>query len=414
MHPESTLVLLFVAASVVALAAQRFRVPYTVALVLAGLGLGAVKQSMAIHLTKETLYSVFLPGLIFEAAYHLDFAEFRRSVRAIFALAVPGVIVAIGATAWLLVMVSRLPGSVTGFGWREALVFSALIAATDPIAVVALFKSLGAPKRLGVLTEGESLINDGTAIVLFSIIYSAASSTRPLSATESTLELARVAGFGCGVGAGIALLTSQVIKRVDDSMIAITLTMVTAYGSFALADRLQVSGVMSTVTAGMVCGRYAAPHAMCAATCGALESFWEYVAFALNSLVFLLIGLEVHVSVLAASWGPILSAFVAVTLGRAVIVLAVSLILRRSSERIPWRWGVMLTWGGLRGALSMVLALGLPPEFPRRDLLVTMTFGVVLVSILLQGATAGPLLRALGLAGARTPSLLPARAGSES
>jgi CPA1 family monovalent cation:H+ antiporter len=197
-------------------------------------------------------------------------------------------------------------------------------------------------------------------------------------------------------------------------MIGITLPMVTAYGSFALADRFQVSGVMSTVTAGMVCGRYAAPHGMCTATRGALESFWEYVAFALNSLVFLLIGLEVHVSVLAESWGPILSAFIAVTVGRAVIVFAVSLILRRSSERIPWRWGVMLTWGGLRGALSMVLALGLPPEFPRRDLLVTMTFGVVLVSILIQGATAGPLLRALGLAGLKTPNLPPARVGSES
>lgn len=129
----------------------------------------------------------------------------------------------------------------------------------------------------------------------------------------------------------------------------------------------------------------------------ALESFWEYVAFALNSLVFLLVGAEVRVRDLEAEWAPILMAFVAVTLGRAAVVAAVSLALRPTAERIPARWAVMLTWGGLRGALSMVLALALPEAFPGRQFLVTLTFGVVLLSIVLQGMTAGPLLRRLGL-----------------
>ena len=137
---------------------------------------------------------------------------------------------------------------------------------------------------------------------------------------------------------------------------------------------------------------------MSATTRAALESFWEYLAFALNSMVFLLIGLEVRVHELLSAWAPITIAFAAVTVGRAAVVFAVSSLLRRTTERLPWQWSVMLTWGGLRGALSMVLALALPASFAQRPLVVTMTFGVVLLSIVLQGTTAGPLLRVLRLA----------------
>jgi CPA1 family monovalent cation:H+ antiporter len=138
---------------------------------------------------------------------------------------------------------------------------------------------------------------------------------------------------------------------------------------------------------------------MNATTRFAVESFWEYVAFALNSLVFLLIGLELRVGALLAAWAPIAIAFVAVTVGRTAVVFAVSALLWKTVERIPWRWSVMLVWGGLRGALSMVLALALPDTFPQRELLVSTTFGVVLLTIVVQGTTAGPLLRALGLSG---------------
>jgi CPA1 family monovalent cation:H+ antiporter len=399
MQADSTLLLLFAAATAVALVARRLHVPYTVGLVLAGLGLGAVHPDYGIHLTRDLLYSVFLPGLVFEAAYHLDFREFRKSWRAILALAVPGVVAAIGATASLLVASSHAMGSEIGFGWSDALVFSALIAATDPIAVVALFKSLGAPKRLGVLTEGESLANDGTAIVLFTLIYTAVTSSEASGMVAGTVEFFKVAGLGLVVGGVIAFVASHVIRRVDDPMIEITLTTMTAYGSFLVAEHFHVSGVIATVTAGMVCGNQLARGAMSATTRFALESFWEYVAFALNSLVFLLIGLEVRVGALVTDWAPIAIAFVAVTIGRAAVVFAVSALLRPTSERIPWRWSVMLTWGGLRGALSMVLALALPSDFPGREPIVTMTFGVVLISIVLQGTTAGALLRALGLAG---------------
>jgi CPA1 family monovalent cation:H+ antiporter len=399
MHPDSTLLLLFGAATGVALVARYLRIPYTVGLVLAGLALGAVHPDYGIHLTKDLLYSVFLPGLLFEASYYLDVGAFRRSARAIFALAVPGVVAAIGATASLLVVSSHALRFAQGFGWSGALIFSALIAATDPIAVVALFKTLGAPKQLGVLTEGESLVNDGTAIVLFTIVYGAVSRDEAFTLAGSALEFFRVAGLGVVVGAVIGFSAAHVIKRIDDAMIEITLTMMTAYGSFVLAEHLQLSGVIATVTAGMVCGSRAAPKSMSATTRVALESFWEYLVFALNSLVFLLIGLEVRVGELLAAWAPITIAFAAVTVGRAAVVFAVSGLLRKTTERLPWQWSVMLTWGGLRGALSMVLALALPADFSQRKLVVTMTFGVVLLSIVFQGTTAGPLLRALGLAG---------------
>ena len=194
MHPTATFVLLFAAATAVALAARRIRFPYTVGLVLAGLALGAARLSYGVHLTKDLLYAVFLPGLLFEAAYHLDFQEFRRSVKAIFALAVPGVVAAIFVTAALLVLTWRATRAGSGFGWSQALVFAALIAATDPIAVVDLFKSLGAPHRLGVLAEGESLVNDGTAIVLFTIVYASVTSDGGVGIAASALEFVKVVG----------------------------------------------------------------------------------------------------------------------------------------------------------------------------------------------------------------------------
>ena len=415
MHPEMALILLFSAATGVAIAARRLKIPYTVALVIAGLGLGATRIIEGVHLTKDLLFSVFLPGLVFEAAYHLKLSEFRANARAIFALGVPGVLVAIGATATLLVTSASFADVESGFGWSHALVFAALIAATDPIAVVALFKTLGAPRRLTLLVEGESLVNDGTSIVLFGIVYSAVSGGG-ISVAAGLLEFASVVGCGLALGAAIGFAVSHVIERIDDPMLEITLTTIAAYGSFVTAEAFHFSGVIATVTVGMLCGNYGAPRGMSPATRMAVESFWAYLAFALNSLIFLLIGLEVRISLLIAEWRPILVAFAAVIVGRALVVFLASALLRRTTEAIPWRWSVVLTWGGLRGALSMVLALSVDPAFPHREIIVTMTFGVVLLSIVLQGITTEPLLRALGLtsaAGSRVeahPRLTPSSA----
>jgi CPA1 family monovalent cation:H+ antiporter len=397
---EVLFVALFSVATAVALAARRFKAPYTVALVAAGVLLGSVRAFDPPHLTKELLYAVFLPGLLFEAAFHLEFRKFWRNKLAIHALAIPGLGAAVALTAVILAPAADALHFVHGFTLLHGAVFAALIAATDPIAVVALFKSLGAPKRLATLVEGESLLNDGTAVVVFTLILAVANG-RSMSAGAAAIDFARVVGGGAIIGIAIGFAISKVIQQVDEAMIEITLTSIAAYGSFALAEQFHFSGVIATVMAGMVCGNYATRTGMSPATRIAVESFWEYVAFALNSIVFLLIGFEVRLSELVASWKPILLAYVAVTLARAVVIFAVTALLRPTRERIPWKWATVLTWGGLRGGLSMVLALALPQEFPHRSLLVTMTFGVVLLSIVLQGLSMSPLLRRLGVVGGR-------------
>jgi CPA1 family monovalent cation:H+ antiporter len=401
MRPELTFVFLFSVATAVAIAARRFKVPYTVALVVAGTALGSAHFVTPPHLTKDLLFALFLPGLVFEAAYHLQARSFWRNKLAIHSLAVPGLVAAMALTAALLVPLAGGLHFVEDFRLAHGLVFGAIIVATDPVAVVGLFKSLGAPKRLATLVEGESLVNDGTAAVVFSLVLAAvAGGGNEFSAAGAALDFVRVVGLGGLAGALVGFAASEVIRRVDDPMIEITLTTVAAYGSFAAAEHFHVSGIIAALVAGMLCGNYAAHTGMSPTTRVAVETFWEYVAFALNSAVFLLIGFEVDAGRLFASWLPIVAAFVAAAAGRAAVVAAVVALLGRTREAVPWRWAPVLTWGGLRGGLSMVLALGLPPGFPHRDLLVTMTYGVVLLSILVQGLTMGPLLRRLGLSGA--------------
>ena len=395
-HAETVFILLFVVATTVAIAARRWRIPYTVALVLAGLLLGSLHVLDPPHLTKRLLFAIFLPGLLFEAAYHTSWKQFWSNRTAIFSLAVPGVVAAIALTTVILAPLGEALRFGGGFDWRLALVFGAIIAATDPIAVVALFKSLGAPKRLGTLVEGESLLNDGTSIVFFTLILGFIAG-ETVSARALAGDFVRVVGLGALIGAAVGMAVSQVIRRLDDPMIEITLTTIAAYGAFVTAEQFHDSGVIATVVAGMICGNYAARTGMSPSTRVAVETFWEYVAFALNSIVFLLIGFEVKVGALLASWLPIVAAFLVVTFGRAIVIAVASGLLGLTRDRLPRSWSVVMAWGGLRGGLSMVLALSLPADFPQRDLLVTITFGVVIMSILGQGLTMAPLLRWLGV-----------------
>jgi Na+:H+ antiporter len=393
MENATVFLLLFIIATTVAIVVRRFHIPYTVALVLAGLVLGLTHFLKPPHLTKALLFTVFLPGLLFEAAFHLEHQQFWRNRTTIISLAVPGVAAAIILTTLFLTPISGLV-SMEEFTWKYALVFGALIAATDPIAVVATFKTLGVPKRLSVIIESESLINDGTGIIFFTLSLSLLAGAK-VSAGSLGMQFISIVGVGVIIGTLAGFLASQIIKRLDDAMIEITVTTIAAYGAFMVAEQLHYSGVIATVTAGLICGN---KSGMTPSTRIAIESFWEYVAFALNSMVFLLIGFEVNIESLLANWQMILVAYLAVTLGRAAVVLGASAIMRLTVERLPWSWSAILTWGGLRGALPMVLVLSLPWDLPHRELLITMTFGVVLLSIMIQGVTISPLLRWLGIA----------------
>ncbi len=394
---ETTLVILFSVATAAAITARRLEIPYTAILVIAGMIVGALGAVNPPRLTRDLLFAVILPGLLFEAAFNLDVGIFLKNKMAISALAIPGVIAAIFLAGTGTALAISGLSSHTEFTLQQGLVFGALVAATDPIAVVAIFRELHVPVRLATLVEGESLLNDGTSIVLLTLLLSAVSG-ESTGIGQLALRFILIVGGGGVLGFAAGAVASKLISRIDDAVIEITITVITAYGTFALAEQIGVSGVIATVVAGMHCGTYAWTESMSRKTRVALDAFWEYIAFALNSVVFLLIGFEVSASALLAAWPEILLAFVVVVVARAVVVYGVGALLNRTRERIPSSWLAVMTWGGLRGALSMVLALALPFDFPNRDLLITLTFGVVLLSILVQGLTMQPLLQKVGLA----------------
>lgn len=392
MPQHIVIILLVVIASAVALITRRVPVPYTAALVLTGIVLGAQHLVAAPPLTRDLLFAVFLPGLVFEASFHLSYDELRRNGRAVTALAVPGVVVSIAVTAAVLMASRPLLGSPVDLGWRQTLTFAAIVAATDPIAVVALVRTLGAPRRLAVLLEAESLLNDGTAIICYGLVLAATAGTA-IGALTLTVDFCRIVAVGLVAGFAIGALVTQLTRTVDEPVIEITLTVIAAYGSFVVADQLGGSGVIATVVAGVICGNHGLHSAMSAPARAAAQSFWDYVAFLLNSIVFLLIGFEVKVPALLHNTPLVIAALVAGWIARGAIVSGVAGGLARTSERVPRAWLAPLVWGGLRGGLSMVLALSLPADFVGRDLVITATFGVVVISILGQGTTMAPLLR---------------------
>lgn len=390
MSGELTAVVLLFVAALVALAAERLRVPYTVALVVAGLAIAPLHVLPPVHLTRALLFTLLLPGLLFEAAFHLDVSEMRRNAMVIGTLAVPGVLLAAALTGGIVTLSLQALGIATlPFGY--GMLFGAIVAATDPIAVVSLFRRLEAPRRLTVIVEGESLLNDGTGVVLFTVLLAFLSGAQS-SPSGLVLDFIRVAGGGAVCGLVIGGVAVLLTRHVDELMVETTFTIVAAYGSFALAEELHLSGVIATVTAGILLGSAARRSAMRPDTRKNVEQFWSYMAFALNSIVFLLLGVGTRPRALLAAWPLVLVAFAAMMLARFVVVGGTSLLVHRSSERLPGGWTTVLAWGGIRGALSLVLAISLPGS-PYRELIVTMTAGAVMLSILLQGLTMGPALR---------------------
>ncbi len=408
---ESTFIILFSIASLVALVVRRTPIPYTVALVIVGLAAGQLHVVSPPTLTKELLFALFLPGLVFEAAYNLHIAELRSSWRTIATLAIPGVVASIALVAAAIVLVFRLTHLVGPLDWRTSVVFAALVAATDPIAVVALFRQLGVPNRLTTLVEAESLFNDGTSIVVLSLVLAFVTGTSA-SVGGLAAQFLLVIGGGAIVGLALAFAMARLAKRLDDAMLEIQLTTIAAYGSFVIAERMHLSGVIATVSAGLVLGTYGRELLLSPSTRQSVDVFWQYVAFALNSIVFLLIGFSVSPIALLASAGAIVAAFVAVLVARGAVVFGVMAMLAPTGERFSLGWASVITWGGLRGALSMVLALALPRDFPHREWLVDLTFGVVVLSILVQGTTMQWLIRWLGLTGDNTPALSEPRPAS--
>lgn len=388
LNTETLIIELLLVASLVAIVVRRLKVPYTVALVLVGLLLTAQTEGRLV-LTPELILALFVPPLIFEAAFHLNIADLRRNLTAIFILAIPGVILT-------MLIVGGMLSFTVSLSLPVALVFGSLVAATDPVAVVALFRLLGVPKQLSVLVEGESLFNDGTALVLFNLML-ATSLSGQFDFVQSVFDFVRVSAGGITVGLVLGWGISRLIARIDDYLIETTLTTVLAFGAYLVAEQMHFSGVLAVVAAGLVNGNMG-PQGMSPTTRIVLFNFWEYVAFLANSMVFLLIGLEVDIPALLQAWRPIAWAIGAVVAARIIVVYGLGWIINRLGEPVSLRWKHVLAWGGLRGALSLALALSLPVNFgPERSQLLAMAFGVVLFTLLVQATTMPSLVKRLSI-----------------
>jgi CPA1 family monovalent cation:H+ antiporter len=380
---EFLILILLLVASLVAVLGRRLRIPYTVGLVLAGLAL-SLRSPIDVVLSPQIFLSLLLPPLLFEAAFQLNFEVLRQNLSTVMLLAIPGVILN-------MLLVGAVVSWGAGLTLPIALVFGSLIAATDPIAVVGIFRKLGAPKRLEVLLEGESLINDGTAVVIFNLTL-VSIATGSFVLLDGITEFVRVAGGGILVGLAFGWMFERIIARIDDHLVETTLTTVLAFGSFLVAeDLLHVSGVLAVVTAGIVSGNVG-PQGMSPTTRIVVFNFWEFAAFLANSVVFLLIGLQTDIASLLNNLSVFVWAIAAVLGSRAVSVY----VLSRLGRSLPRSWRHVLFWGGLRGAIALTLAISLPTDLgPERETVIQMTFGVVLFSIIVQGFSMDRLLARL-------------------
>lgn len=388
MGVERVVSLLLVAA-IVAMLARRLRLPYTVGLVLAGAALALSRVSTGIELTKDLIFTSFLPPLIFEAALYISWRKLRKDLAVILTLATLGVVLSAAVTA------AGMHFAV-GWQWQSAILLGTLIAATDPVSVMALFKELDVRGRLRLLVEAESLFNDATAAVLFSIALAFSTGGHVAAPNIAAAFLVTAAG-GIACGALVAGAVLLISGRTDDHLVEITFTTVAAYGSFLLAEHFALSGVLATLTAGVIIGNSGSLGSISDRGRIAVESFWEYIAFAANSLVFLLIGVrEARIS-FVHTLTPAIIAIALVLGGRALAVYFCCALFRRTGLAVAARDQHVLFWGGLRGALALALVLGLPRGMPEREAVVTVAFAVVAFSVIVQGLTIGPLMRRLGI-----------------
>lgn len=380
--------LLLLIAAVVAMLTRRLRLPYSVGLVTAGIVLALLPFAPQVNLTKDLIFTALLPPLLFEAAFLVPWSQLRRDFPVIVVLATLGVVLSAGVTAAGMHFLAN-------WQWIDALVFGALIAATDPVSVIATFKEAKAHGRLLVLIETESLLNDGTASVAFGVVVLIASGQQVSSLEISKMVLMTIVG-GVLCGALVALGALLLAWRTSDHLVEITVTTVAAYGSFLLADHFAMSGVLATITAGLVMGNFKSQRAISERGKEAVQAFWEYAAFAANSFVFLLIGMHEARQHFAAVWLPAALAVVLVTLGRALAIYPCCALFLRSSLRVTRKHQHILFWGGLRGAVALALALGLPPTVRLREQIIAISFAVVAFSVFVQGLSIVPLLRRMG------------------
>jgi monovalent cation:H+ antiporter, CPA1 family len=369
-------IILLLVATAVALLSRRFDIPYVTGLVLAGLIIANFLPK-SVGLDSALIFNLFLPILLFEAAINTDISRLRSTIRPIALLAGPGVAIAAGVTAVILKLGLSLD-------WIPALVLGTILAITDTVSVIAVFKEVAVPSRLITIVEGESLFNDGVALVLFNLIL--LSATRgDVTWSEGLQNLVTVIAGGSLLGLGLGYLGAELFARTEDNLSSILLTVALALGTFQMGHWLGLSGVVAVVIAGLMVGNVGLSRRVSASNRVTLYSFWEYAGFGVNTFIFLLIGVELQPATLWQTLPAVLLAVFAYQVGRMLAVYPLLAILRWLDRPVPTRWQHVLFLGNIKGSLSMALALSLPLSLADRSSLITIVFGAVLVSLIVQG-----------------------------
>lgn len=372
--------------------------PYSISLVLVGLLLGlteiplleeAEQFIVQSEVFQVIIISLFLPILLGDASLKLSFDQLRKEKGPVLALA-------LGGTLLSFILIGIGAHYLIGLSIIMSFTFASLMSATDPISVISIFKTLGVPKKIVTIIEGESLFNDGVAVVLFQIstVYLLTYIDMGwIGLGQGILLFLKFSLGGILIGGAAGFIFSQIIRAYDDFPLEIAFSIIMIFGSYFVAEHFHVSGVIAVVVAGLIFGNYGARVGMSNKTKVNIDSFFDTITFFANSLVFLMIGLEIKNIDLTHKWGYIITAIVIVVLSRT-IALYISLA---SIKGFSEKYKVILNWGGLKGSLSIALALSLPRTFEGRDDILILTFSVVLFSLLIQGLSITPLIKNLGI-----------------
>jgi CPA1 family monovalent cation:H+ antiporter len=373
-------------ATVLGLVSKRARfVPYPVVLALAGVLVGLLPGTPLPHIGADILLVAFVPGLVFEAALTLDLAELRRRLLPV------GLLVTVGV-ALTVVLIGALTHVLVGFSWADGMLVGAILAATDPIAVVTLLRRVAAPAGLTAILEGESLLNDGTGVAAFSAVLGTIVSGSP-SATDAAVRFLELTAGGTIVGLAVGFAGLALLRFAEDAPLEILATLVIAYGSYLVADIFHASGIVAVVVAGIVVARYGdrigrlhGPQ---------LLGFWNLIAFVLNAMLFILVGAALPAWQLVPVAGLVIATFMIMLFTRALPVYGLLAIAAIRPPPIPWRWRHLTWWAGLRGALAVALALSVAATPGVDSRVSVVAYGVVLLSLLVQGGLIVPVTKAL-------------------
>ena len=390
MTPDQRFLLLLILvgalATVLGLVSKRARLlPYPVILALAGVAVGLLPGTPLPHIGADILLVAFVPGLVFEAALALDLAELRRRLLSI------GLLVSVGV-ALTVVLIGTLTHLLLGFSWAAGMLLGAILAATDPIAVVTLLRRINAPGGLASILEGESLLNDGTGVAVFTAVLGTIVAGSP-SATDAGVRFLELTAGGTIVGLAVGFLGLALLRFADDAPLEILATLVIAYGSYLAADILHASGIVAVVVAGIVVARYGTAIGRLHGP--QLLGFWNLLAFVLNAMLFILVGAVLPASQLVPVAWLVIATFLIMLVTRAIPVYGLLGLAAFRPPPIPWRWRHMTAWAGLRGALSVALALSVSGTAGVDQRVPVVAYGVVLLSLVVQGGLIGQVTKLL-------------------